>query len=215
MSNVQLTRPAARRFITESKYRAVADLLAGQSGSLLDVGARDRVLGRILAGSGILYASADLGPGHDYQIDLEGPLILPDRSFDHVVALDVLEHVEHIQRAFHALARLARRSVILSLPNLATWPRRWSFLCQGRLGTAKYDLLPEHQGDRHRWLTVYPEINQFVAVNASRAGLHWVTLLEELEFPRGWGGLVRWATVRGMVAAGAFTTRCIYHLTYA
>ncbi len=207
------TGPQTRWFTTESKYQVVAGWLRACSGSLLDIGARDRVLGRLLTTApGLAYASADLGGGHDFALDLEQPLPLPDHSFDYVVALDVLEHVEHIHQAFHELARLARRSVLLSLPNLAAWPRRWSFFWRGHLNTGKYDLLPEHQGDRHRWLTVYPEMNRFVAENARRAGLHWQALVEELEYPRGWGWLVRPAATRGLVSGGAFTSRCLYQL---
>ncbi len=205
---------AARRlFSRKNKYTLVAELLAGQTGRLLDIGARDRHLRSLLDQTRLHYASADLGPGHDYQLNLEHPLDLADQAFDFVVALDVLEHVEHVHQAFFELARITRRVLIIALPNLATWPRRWSFLWRGHLGTGKYDLLPAHQLDRHRWLTVYPEINRFVRLNAARAGLTWTHLVEEVE-PGFWlSPLAVRLMPMGWFQNGELTERCLYVLS--
>ncbi|MEM4204979.1 MAG: methionine biosynthesis protein MetW [Candidatus Methanomethylicaceae archaeon] len=194
----------------KDKYTIVADLLRGEKGVLLDVGARDRTLGRLLASQGLIYYSADLGPGYDYQLNLEEKLPLADRSFDYVVALDVLEHIEHIHLAFQELARITRKCLIIALPNMAALPRRWSFLWRGNLGTGKYALLTEHQGDRHRWLTVYPEINAFISTNAAQAGLDLDRVVEELE-----SGVIPRRIAIGLASLGFFrsgllTGRCIY-----
>jgi len=201
-----------RTYVIRNKYRVVGRALQGAEGSLLDVGARDRRLAAELD-QRLEYYSADVGEGHDYQLDLEQCLPLPDRMFDYVVALDVLEHVEHIHQAFHELARIARRGLIVGLPNVASLPRRWSFLRRGHLGTKKYDLYPEHQGDRHRWLTVYPQINAFVEANAARAGLTLEHVLEEIEGGR-IARLPGYLVMRGgLLPAGVLTSRCIYVLT--
>jgi len=161
----------------------------------------------------ITYYSADLSSGHDYQFDLEKEIPLASHSFDYVVALDVLEHIENSHQAFRELARLSRQSLIIALPNMATLPRRWSFLWRGNLGTGKYDLQPEHQGDRHRWLTVYPEINNFVEVNSVRANMVLDVLVEQLET----GFVTNWAaffvTSLGFCRNGLFTGRCIYTIS--
>lgn len=207
-----------RTFASQDKYRTVGALLQGASGRVLDVGARDRRLAAYL-GPGLVYHSADLGPGHDLALDLERPLDLPDRAYDHVVALDVLEHVERTHDALRELARIASQQVIVALPNLATLRRRVTFLLTGTVGTRKYDLEPEHQGDRHRWLTTYAQMNRFVEEVGRESGFRLASLVEELEAP--WPGRVGGRAARlgsqlvqrGWLAAGGVTGRCIYVLT--
>lgn len=201
-----------RVYTVRGKYSVVAELLRQAEGALLDVGARDRRLAARLDQRRLKYYSADLGEGCDYRIDLEQGLEFPDGAFDYVVALDVLEHVEHIHRAFHELARVARLCLIIALPNLSALSRRWSFLWRGRLGTKKYDLYPEHQGDRHRWLTIYPQINAFVEANAAESGLVLERVFEELQGGR-LARVLGYAAARsGLLPRGLLTERCIYVL---
>lgn len=211
---INQTRPL-KTYSRKDKYAIVVDLLQARTGTLLDVGARDRILSRLLDLQALAYYSADLGPGHDYQLDLEGKLSLADHSFDYVVALDVLEHVEHIHQAFHELTRITRQRLIIALPNMATLPRRWSFLWRGNLGTHKYDLLPEHQGDRHRWLTVYSQINAFVKGSAAQTELTLVQVVEQLEAGPLMARLGYWLAQRGMLPDGWLTGRCIYVMARA
>lgn len=147
-------------YIRANRFEVVASRLKEASGTLVDVGARNRVLQKYLPSS-LQYRSADFDPGHDFKWDLEAPIDQPDGAFDHVVCLDVLEHVERIHAAFTELIRIARKKVLISLPNMAFLGFRLTYLLEGRLSD-KYSLLPAHQGDRHRWLTVYPEMNRFV-----------------------------------------------------
>jgi hypothetical protein len=200
-------------YTVRNKYRAVGNILQDAEGSLLDVGARDRRLAAELNPQRLVYHSADVGEGHDHQIDLEQKLNLPDETFDYVVALDVLEHIEHIHQAFHELARITRHCLIIGLPNLASLLRRWSFLWCGHLGTKKYDLYPEHQGDRHRWFTIYPQINAFVEVNAARAGFTLDQTMEEMEGGRIARLLGYLLMQTGLLPSGSLTGRCIYVLT--
>ena len=152
----------------ESKYEIVGRRLSGLTGTVVDVGARDRRLKDYLPAH-VEYLSADVTPGHDLCWNLEVPLLVPDGSYDTIVALDVLEHVELIHRAFDELLRVARRRVFVSLPNMACLSFRLQYLLDGRL-SAKYDLDLDHQGDRHRWLTVYRQVCEFVECRASAAG---------------------------------------------
>jgi hypothetical protein len=204
---------ALRIYSRKDKYTNISQLLQDRQGSVLDVGARDRILQRLLDPQTLTYYSADLDSGHDYCLNLEEKLPLADRSFDYVIALDVLEHVEQIHDAFHELARITRRSLVVALPNMATWPRRWSFLWHANVGTGKYDLLPEPQGDRHRWLSVYPEINAFIEVNALQAGLSLDMIIEELEPGSIVNRLAFWGSALGLFRNGALTGRCIYMMS--
>jgi hypothetical protein len=201
-----------REYVFRNKFKAVAAGLRGATGKLLDVGARDRVLSRYLDLKKLTYFSADLGDGHDFRIDLERPLSFADGEFDYVVALDVLEHVENIHGAFHEFARISKRGVIVALPNVATLRRRVLFVCSGRLGTDKYDLLPQPRADRHRWLTVYSQMNEFILFNADRAGLFVRKVIEEME-----GGAVQRLVGYGLtrlhvVPVGWFSGRSIYFM---
>ena len=164
-----------------NKYRTTARLLRDEAGTLLDVGSRDCILQKFLPPGQLSYFSADVAPGLDYQIDLEKPLPFDDKSFDHVVALDVLEHVNDIHGAFAELLRVAGSTVIIALPNLASIRHRLSFLFRGKMGTGKYDLRPEGSGDRHHWLTVHPQINRFVEVNAPKHEFRLNAVVAEAE----------------------------------
>ena len=153
-----------------SKFEIVKQKLDGESGVLLDVGARDRILEKYLDSSNIAYRSADLiGQGHDYAIDLERPTGFPDDEFDFVAALDVLEHVEHTHNALDELIRITRKRLFVAIPNMSALSFRIQFLVSGRI-SGKYDLGVEHQGDRHRWLTTYSQTADFVKARAQKRG---------------------------------------------
>lgn len=207
------------RYALQDKYVIVGGILRNAEGTLLDIGARDECLRASIDLSRISYHSADLDAGHDYQIDLERKLEFPDAVFDYVVALDVLEHVENIHQAFRELARVTRKCLIIALPNMATLSKRLRFLLHGSLGTSKYDLHPECQRDRHRWVTVLPQINQFFEINASRTGFEIEQVVQELGAGR--GGLISgtiaharlWLVSTGILPASLIVRRCVFILT--
>jgi hypothetical protein len=200
------------RFYRTNKYSAVADMLAGCTGTLLDVGSRDRVL-KSYVSPALTYRSADVEPGHDYAFDLESPQPCPDREFDYVVALDVLEHVEATHVAFSELMRICSRKLIVALPNLASWTHRWHFATRGSLGTDKYDLQPDHQGDRHRWLTTVPQTDRFITTNAARHGFELMCALYEVEGRRRPSRMLAIAALdAGLPVRTLLTTRSIYVL---
>lgn len=191
-----------------NKYRMTAELLSGHSGTLLDVGARDAVLKKYLSPENMYsYTSADAAPGCDIQINLEEPIPLSPHSFDAVVALDVLEHIEHIHRAFITLAGLTRRHLVIGLPCMASLPRRLSFMAAGQLGTNKYQLTGKHPGDRHRWLTVYPEIMEFYDSMGQQSGLKLEVIAAEMVSSLFWRPA--WPLVRLGWARALFTERLI------
>jgi hypothetical protein len=131
-----------------------------------------------------------------------------------VAALDVLEHVEAAHTALGELMRLARHKVFVSLPNMNSLKYRVRYLFTGRLN-GKYLLLPEHQGDRHRWLPIYTDIYPFITLNAKRAGFTVAVAYNFIEF----GGplrvlsvISRAAAALGVTAGGLFTNTIIFGL---
>lgn len=149
----------------KSKYQLVGQQLRDESGVLVDIGARDRVLHGYLPPH-LDYRSADVIEGHDYIFNLEKPLVVEDQAFDYVTALDVLEHLENIHDAFNELIRITRKKLFVSLPNMTCLSFRLHFFRHGQL-SGKYDLLPEHQGDRHRWVTDFHQSSAFIHHHAA------------------------------------------------
>jgi len=77
------------------------------------------------------------------------PLPYADGSFDTIICLDTLEHLEDPYRALDDLFRVSRRSVIVSLPNC--WRRSVLDFLAGRGREPSYGLPLEPPRDRHRW----------------------------------------------------------------
>lgn len=168
-----------------AKYR---DLLGG---SVLDVGCDQCYLKRHIARPD-LYVGVDLGPPADVAVNLDlEPLPFADGSFDAVVCADVLEHLERIHAVFDGLCRVARRSVIISLP--APLNSLLSDVAQGREGWKKfYGLPPEPPADRHRWFFGFEDARRFIAHRAERAGWR----IEQLDTE--WHGGASWKDERGV-----------------
>jgi SAM-dependent methyltransferase len=129
------------------------------SGQVLDIGCRRRELDRALAPRGVSYVGLDLSMSADAVADLGVGLPFPDRSADVVVALDVLEHTDDIHHSFSELCRVARRHVVLSLPNQYDARSRWMAVRGKHSG--KWGLPLEPSRDRHRWMFTLPEARDF------------------------------------------------------
>jgi SAM-dependent methyltransferase len=154
----------------KNKYKLVGErvLHGSEKCLLIDLGSRDRILEKYLP-SEVQYIASDIIPGQDVVVNLEFPLPFADHSIDVVVCLDVLEHLENIHLAYAELLRVTRKKLFISLPNLTCLSKRIEFLITGNLG-GKYDLLPSHQGDRHRWLTSYDQLCSFITYPAINCG---------------------------------------------
>ena len=153
-----------------SKFEEVARRIAPDARSVLDIGCRDGILGKYLPRE-VSYAGVDLSPGPNVTrvCDLEKGIPFADASFDVVTALDVLEHVDNIWFAFDEMVRVARRQVMVVLPNSYHFRERLRFL-RGR-EAGKYVLGPDPIRDRHRWLLSYRSAHSFCAQRALRHGL--------------------------------------------
>lgn len=154
-----------------SKYALVGRRLEGRTGTLVDLGARDRVLAAFLP-PGIAYRSCDAEPStppHDHAWNLEEPIPAGDRSFTYVAALDVLEHLDHLHAALDEMLRITDRTLFVSLPNLAALSHRLEFFARGTMG-GKYALPEEPVRDRHRWITTAGQARSVMKARAARQG---------------------------------------------
>jgi SAM-dependent methyltransferase len=194
------------------KQKLVAELLRHHTGSLLDIGARDQVLRSSLDSTKWTYMSADLDGAHDYRIDLEERLPLPDRAFDCVVAMDVLEHVDGFHAAFREVLRVSRRWVVIGLPNMCSFAHRWSMLFEGQLATTKYDLTIVPSRDRHRWFLKLDDVDRFMEDAGVPDGYALREVVYETEGER-FARLVGFAAMRlSMRSRFFFAKRGIYLL---
>jgi SAM-dependent methyltransferase len=109
-------------------YAFAADLARGQD--VLDVGCGSGEGLRVLASHALRAVGIDLDERlrrPDLNVEIASVTELPDKSFDVVVCLDVIEHVED-DRAFVAeLCRVARKAVFVSTPNYAVTFNRHPF----------------------------------------------------------------------------------------
>lgn len=154
-----------------SKARYIADKYAPiLTASVLDIGC-DRRLLRDHLPAAVRYVGVDASPGADVVLNLDrDELPFQDASFDTVIAADVLEHLERLHAVFDRLCAIARRHVVIALPN----PLRNLVLelSRGSKGPLKYYGLPvEEPRDRHRWFFGFEEAAEFLRLRGQRNGM--------------------------------------------
>lgn len=137
-------------------------------GNILDVGADECYLRDYLPAD-TNYWGIGLGGSPDQQVNLEeGVLPFADNSYDCVMCLDVLEHLESAHAVFDELCRVSSRYVIVSLPN--AWAGILNHVLFGDSSPNQhikyYGMPPEPQLDRHRWFMSYEEGEHFVRERA-------------------------------------------------
>ncbi len=168
------------------------------SGRILDVGADACHLKEHLS-PGTEYCGIGLGDRVDRVVDLEKDLIpFPDETFDCVLCLDVLEHVDNIHIVFDEVCRVSRKFAIVSLPN--AWLDFYNMLRSGdyRLGQPMkfYGLPVEPPPDRHKWFFSPDEAKAFVLYRAAKSRMTVVQMDHEGQAVEGngWKGVLRtWA----------------------
>ena len=150
----------------ESKFQTIADLLKDRiewDGSILDVGSRDCKLKHFLPAS-VNYRSLDIRQNRegsiDFVRDLKNGLPFANHQFDYVIALDVLEHLDDFLSALNEMVRVAKKGVIVILPNMAHLFFRLTFFFQGRISN-KYDFRMSDEGSRHKWFPVLRQSDEF------------------------------------------------------
>lgn len=137
-------------------------------GSVLDVGCRSGHLKHALPNGSVRYCGIDLFPPVNVNGNLEEGLPFGNASSDTVVALDILEHKDDIYRAFSEVCRVARKYVVVTLPNVYEIRTRLKILLGQRL--SKYGLPPDPPRDRHRWFFSFGEAMAFIHTLGPRHG---------------------------------------------
>ena len=138
-------------------------------GEILDVGCDQACLRRLL--SGVTYVGVDRDGDPDVRLNLETIDRLPfdDGVFDCVICSDVLEHLDNLHAMFGELVRVARRYVILALPN--NWANARKPLGRGKGSFSKYGLPVEPPADRHKWFFSLSEAVQFITYQLEKYAL--------------------------------------------
>lgn len=159
--------------VQTGKLPAIVEQYPGiRTGTILDVGCRSMELKSWLP-KGSRYRGLDIHMPADVVADLDAGLPFREASFDSVIALDVLEHTERIHSCLRELCRVAKRHVLLSLPNMYEIKLRLKFLLGYRLG-GKYGLPIEPPSDRHRWLFSFSDARRFCGHLATQAGFRLI-----------------------------------------
>ena len=139
----------------ESKQKAVAIRFNQYLfGKVLDVGADEGYLSKHLS-SETEYTGVGLGGKNRsiIKMDLEkDPFAFENSSFDCVICLDVLEHLDNLHEVLDKLFSLSRNYIIISLPN----PWQAFLMCLWKKynetqNTKFYGLPVVKPVDRHKW----------------------------------------------------------------
>ncbi len=155
------------------KYKSVLS-----SAEILDVGADECHLKKYI-NADTSYWGIGLGGNPDQQIDLEKETLpFDDNSYDCVLCLDVLEHIESLHSTFDELCRVSSKYVIISLPN--AWASLATALVHGNMSGdqhLKYYGLPlEKPEDRHKWFFSSEEAQQFIHYRAKKNNMQVVQI---------------------------------------
>jgi predicted SAM-dependent methyltransferase len=141
-------------FIVEHFKKNIDD-----SQSILDVGCDDNVLKNLI---GPKVTGIDLYGTPDYTVNLESELLsrFTDNQFDLVVCTEVLEHLEKFHMMVDELLRVARKQVLISLPNCFDLYTKYNIVFNNKAG--KYYGLPlSVPEDRHRWIFGWQTLDTF------------------------------------------------------
>jgi hypothetical protein len=151
------------------------------AGRVLDVGCDECHLRRYLP-AGVEYWGIGRGGLPDQDADLEKHGVpFADASFDCVLCLDVLEHLDNIHAIFDDVCRVSARYVIVSLPN--PWGEFYRMLRHGDYRPGQpmkfYGLPSEPPEDRHKWFFSAGEAREFIRHRARRNAMQVVQIDSE------------------------------------
>ena len=149
-------------------HQAVAKKLAEcPPGHVLDVGSGKGELARTLASFGHQVAACDCFPKSEWthggavrytQCDLAVGLPYPHASFDYIVCLEVIEHVENPMALCREIGRVLRMGgrLYMSTPNILTMRSRVKFLLDGSFLFFNYPLIEWEQKEGRPSVHVHP-----------------------------------------------------------
>lgn len=154
---------------------------------ILDVGCGDAIMRDLHHGS---YIGVDVSGNPDLKIDLENETFpFNEDSFDTVICLEVLEHLDNPHLVLSELIRVSRENLIISLPNC--WRQIYFHLIHGITDLPEYGFPTEKPLDRHKWFFGPSEAFNFIASNANRYGYS----LERVDHITNVGSLLRTKSV--------------------
>jgi len=151
-------------------------------GRVLDVGADNCNLRNFLP-AGTEYIGIGLGDSVDIKIDFEKQrLPYEENSFDVVLCLDVLEHLNNLHEVFDQLCKITRKYLIISLPN--PWVDFTGMLRSGyykhtELPMKFYNLPIDPPVDRHKWFYGMHEAEKFLKERGQMNGMQILQLDRE------------------------------------
>jgi SAM-dependent methyltransferase len=119
------------------------------TGNVLDIGCDQAVIKGILGAE--RYSGVGLTKESDIKLNLERVERFPfeDKSYDTVLCLDTLEHLNNLHALCSELFRITARHLIISLPNC--WSQARRSIAKGSGSIWHYGLTPEPPPDRHKW----------------------------------------------------------------
>ncbi len=171
----------SRKDKPEYVWRKYKEILTGR---ILDVGADECGLKKFLP-EGTEYVGIGLSGSVDIKIDIEkGKLPYNENSFDCVLCLDVLEHIDNLHEVFDELCRVSKRHLIVSMPN--SWRGFMNMLMNGyyerrKLPMKFYNLQVHPQKDRHKWFYSAREAEEFLIKRGGMNGMEVIQI--DREFP--------------------------------
>jgi hypothetical protein len=131
----------------------------------LDVGCRDCALKVYVADLVKEYRGVDLYQNKDNSVDFvanfKDGLKMPDNTYDCVVALDLVEHLDDFTGGMDELLRIANKDLFVMIPNSAHLLLRLNFLFKAQISN-KYNLEYGMGEDRHRWLTILSQTDKYM-----------------------------------------------------
>jgi ubiquinone/menaquinone biosynthesis C-methylase UbiE len=162
------TRPSRTAFIAQRFARYLQP-------SVLDVGCYEAPLRQMLP-KGTSYIGVDFAGNPDIELNLEAIQRLPfeNDSFECVICIEVLEHLDNLHDLFDELVRVSNKYTIVSLPNC--WRDARRPVERGRGNFAHYGLPLEKPIDRHKWFFNITAAREFLIGKASKHGLDVVEM---------------------------------------
>ncbi|MEI6828792.1 MAG: methyltransferase domain-containing protein [Synechococcaceae cyanobacterium ELA445] len=175
----------------------LAELIARQvlsrypSGSVLDIGCGDGVVGRWLP-KVTTYRGLDLADACIYDQSHDNPsiryvdpaqleqVLQSEGQFDTVLLLDVLEHTRRFTPLFEQALGQAKRHVVVSLPNELFFFDRLRYLGGREIPAHSLDLVPQPEGFKHQFMINIAKARALLEQVAAPAGFD---LVEEVQQP--------------------------------
>jgi SAM-dependent methyltransferase len=144
-------------------------------GKVLDVGCDKAVLKKLL--QDIHYTGVDIAGAPDIRLNLENIENLPfgDDIFDCIVCSDVLEHLDNLHHIFSEVIRVAKRYIIISLPN--NWVNARKPIRKGKGSIGHYGLPIKPPQDRHKWFFNLSEATNFVKAQVNEYPISIIEIL--------------------------------------